>query len=186
MQAGPGRDPAVLEPEPASGLLVPRHDLRHQIALSQPRPEGTVAEGLELEHLRQAEQDERKLDGGEGHVVLLCGPALVPGPSRRGAGCFRGSLDFTPARGRQGDRSSLTGQLYPRGRRKAAHRRRNTTKATSARPPWPRGRATNGLTSIDSSTPPRSIARLPSPTKAATTPALSRGPLPRQPALSPP
>ena len=70
MQAGSGGDLAVLELEPAPGLLVARHDLRHQIALFQPRPEGGMAERLQLEQLRQAEQDERELDGGEGHGVL--------------------------------------------------------------------------------------------------------------------
>src|SRR6202045_2402124 len=70
MQARPRCDLAVLDLEPASGLLVARHDLRHQAALLQPGPESAVAERLQLEQLRQAEQDERELDGGEGHGVL--------------------------------------------------------------------------------------------------------------------
>src|SRR5258707_10195442 len=70
MQSGPGGDRPVLELEPASGLLVARHDLRHQIALLEPGPEGGMTERLQLEQLRQAEQNERELDGGEGHGVL--------------------------------------------------------------------------------------------------------------------
>ena len=77
VQAGPGADPAVPDGEPASGFLVARHDLRHQIALFEPGPEGGMAERLELEQLRQAEQDERKLDGGDGHVVLRKALAII-------------------------------------------------------------------------------------------------------------
>ncbi len=73
MQARAGADVAVLELEPAAAFLVARHDLRGEIALLQPLAERLVPPALELEHHRQAEQDERELGGLERHGVLPVG-----------------------------------------------------------------------------------------------------------------
>src|SRR5947209_18345847 len=107
MQTGARGDLAVLKRDPAAGLLVPRQDLRHQIALLEPCPERGMAERLELEELRQAEQDQRKLDGGEGHVVLPKALArfydLDAGRARlaRARSVVHGALDRPRARDRQ-------------------------------------------------------------------------------------
>ncbi len=73
MQAGAGADRAVLELEPAAAFLVARHDLRGEIALLQPPAERFMPPALEFQHHRQAEQDERELEGREGHAVLPVG-----------------------------------------------------------------------------------------------------------------
>ena len=46
-------------------FLVARHDLGGEIALLEPLAERLVPPALELQHQRQAEQDERELDGRE-------------------------------------------------------------------------------------------------------------------------
>jgi len=71
MEAGPRPDSAVPEFEPAPAFLVARHDLGDEIALLDARPEFRVAERLVLEQARQAEKNERELDGRKGHDAPL-------------------------------------------------------------------------------------------------------------------
>ena len=71
VQAGAGRDHAVVEGVPAADLLVARHDLRHEIVLFHPRFEFRVPPGRMFEELRRAEQDDGQLHRGKCHVVLL-------------------------------------------------------------------------------------------------------------------
>ena len=83
MQARPRTDLPLLELEPAADLLVARHDLRHQVALLEPRAERRVTKGLELQQLRQAKQDDRELEDREVHVSLLSAVAGTPAGAHR-------------------------------------------------------------------------------------------------------
>ncbi len=84
VQAGAGRDHAVVERVPAADLLVARHDLRHEIVLFHPRLEFRVPPRCVFEESRHTEQDDGQLHRGKCHVVLLISRHSARARSARG------------------------------------------------------------------------------------------------------
>ena len=93
VQAAPRAHLAIAQREPAADLFVAGDDLRHQVALFEPRSEWGMAACLVAEELRQTEQDERKLQGRHEHakppwvlgLVIERRQRLLHAPRRVGA-----------------------------------------------------------------------------------------------------